>query len=229
MKRFTETTKWTVNPWFRKLPPRLKCLWQFLVDSCDAAGVIDPDWELVSFQIGEPVDPEDLASFGDRVEILPSGKLFIRGFIAFQYGELSPTCKPHTPVYKSLLANGIERYSKGYPHPLETLEEKDKDKDKDKDTENHLVLDGEPPARKSKARGTLEELKAYAVEIGHPASDGEACFHKWEGNGWINGKASIKDWRSTMRSWKLQGYLTSQSHKPAPSGAVTLNGREFKP
>ena len=55
MKRFTETTKWTVNPWFRKLPARLKCLWMFFLDSCDAAGVIEPDWELISFQIGEPV------------------------------------------------------------------------------------------------------------------------------------------------------------------------------
>lgn len=138
MKRFTETTKWTVNPWFRKLPPRLKCLWQFLVDSCDAAGVIDPDWELVSFQIGEDVNPEDLKSFGERIEILPNGKLFIGGFIAFQYGELSPTCKPHTPVFKSLLSNGIERHSKPFPYPLDTLEEEDKDKEGEKE----LILDG---------------------------------------------------------------------------------------
>lgn len=159
MKRFTETTKWTVNPWFRKLPPRLKCLWQFLVDSCDAAGVIDPDWELVSFQIGENVGPGDLESFGDRIETLPNGKLFISGFIAFQYGELSPSCKPHTPVFKSLLANGIERDSKPFPYPLETLEEKDKDKEREKD----LVLDGENERKES---GRSPENSALMIRLG---------------------------------------------------------------
>ncbi len=227
MKRFTETTKWTVNPWFRKLPPHLKCLWQFLVDSCDAAGVIEPDWELVSFQIGEKVVPDDLKSFGERVETLHNGKVFIVGFIAFQYGELSPSCKPHTPVFKSLLANGIERVSKGYPNPLDTLEDKDKNKEREKDKDKE-----EPSARKSKARGTLEELKAFAVEIELPPSDGEAMFFKWEGNGWKNGSNSVKDWKATMRSWKASGYLPSQGQKgpvkSAPAGTVMVNGRAFK-
>jgi hypothetical protein len=135
MKRFTETSKWNTNPWFRKLPPRLKCLWQFLVDCCDAAGVIAPDWELMSFQIGEPVTADDLASLGHRVEILPNGKLYLTGFIAFQHGKLSQDCKPHGPVFKSLQANGItfSSLSKGYPYPLETLEGKGEGKDKVQD------------------------------------------------------------------------------------------------
>lgn len=81
-----------------------------------------------------------------------------------------------------------------------------------------------------KARGTVEELKAFAVEIGLPEGDGEACFDKWEGNGWKNDGKAIVCWRSTMRSWKKFGYMASQkarngnSHngnsdrpKPAPS------------
>lgn len=61
-----------------------------------------------------------------------------------------------------------------------------------------------------KGKCTLAEAIAFAVELGQPESDGEACFHKWEGNGWKNGDNAVKDWRATMRSWKIAGYLPSQ-------------------
>ena len=62
----------------------------------------------------------------------------------------------------------------------------------------------------SKGLCTLDEAKAFAVEIEMPSSDGEACFHKWEGNGWRNGTSPVKDWKATIRSWKASGYLPSQ-------------------
>jgi hypothetical protein len=75
---------------------------------------------------------------------------------------------------------------------------------------NHMVSEPKPARKKPAATGTLDELKAFAQEIGLPASDGEATFFKWEGNGWKNGNNSVKDWRSTMRSWKAAGYMPSQ-------------------
>ena len=68
----------------------------------------------------------------------------------------------------------------------------------------------EPEPEPSKRKCTLDEAKAFALELGQPVSDGEACFHKWEGNGWKNGTNAIKDWKATMRSWKAAGYLPSQ-------------------
>ena len=68
----------------------------------------------------------------------------------------------------------------------------------------------EPELEPSKKTCTLDEAKAFALELGQPASDGEACFYKWEGNGWKNGTSPIKDWKATMRSWKAAGYLPSQ-------------------
>lgn len=65
---------------------------------------------------------------------------------------------------------------------------------------------------KSKARGTLEELQAYAVEIGLPASDGEFMFHNWSANGWMNGKSPCKDWKSGINKYKLCGYMPSQKN-----------------
>lgn len=70
-----------------------------------------------------------------------------------------------------------------------------------------------------KNRGTLEDLKSYAKEIGLLESDGEGCFDKWQGNGWKNDGKPIVDWKSTMRAWKRFGYMASQKEK--------LNGHKF--
>jgi hypothetical protein len=63
-----------------------------------------------------------------------------------------------------------------------------------------------PPKRK----GTLEEIRGFCKELGLPESDGDASFHKWQGNGWRNGTVAIKCWRSTIRAWKANGYMPSQ-------------------
>jgi hypothetical protein len=152
-KRFTETEKWR-DAWFRQLKPVHKCLWQYLVDNCDQAGVIDVDWDLASFQIGARVSAADLSHFGRQVTQLENGKTWIVKFILFQYGRLSRDCKPHNPVFAAIERHGIteeqingetERVSKpleSLSNPLsevskgfQSLQEKDKDKDKDKETE----------------------------------------------------------------------------------------------
>lgn len=72
-------------------------------------------------------------------------------------------------------------------------------------------------ANASKSKGSVEEIAAFCLEQGLPASDGEACFHKWQGNGWKNGNAPIKCWKSTVRSWKAAGYMPSQKNPKVPS------------
>jgi hypothetical protein len=76
----------------------------------------------------------------------------------------------------------------------------------------------------SKAKCTLDEAKAFAVEIGMPESDGEASWHKWEGNGWKNGGNAVKDWKATLRSWKASGYLPSQKKTDAATPAHRQRG-----
>jgi len=62
----------------------------------------------------------------------------------------------------------------------------------------------------SKAKGSLDELKSYALEIGLPESDGESMFDHWEANGWKNGQSASRDWKAGMRKWKSQGWMPSQ-------------------
>jgi hypothetical protein len=93
-----------------------------------------------------------------------------------------------------------------------TREEKRIEEKKVEDKQTHA----DAPAVKAKASGP-EEVEAFAVSLGCPAGQGAAAFWKWEGNGWTNGKAPIKDWRATVRSWKAQGYAPFIS-ETAPAG-----------
>jgi hypothetical protein len=131
MKRFTETQKWE-DPWFRRLSPELKLLWCWMLDKCDNAGVIEPDIELASFQIGYQYPMDTLSSLGSRLTDLGGGKYFIPKFINFQYGSLSRECKAHNPVFVSLEKHGL----KGYGYPMDRVQEKEKEKDKEKDKDN---------------------------------------------------------------------------------------------
>lgn len=79
-------------------------------------------------------------------------------------------------------------------------------------TQSEADTESKEEKKARKARCTLSELKEYCVSLGLPESDGEACFNKWEGNGWTNGGKAIKDCKATIRSWKDQGYLPSQKH-----------------
>lgn len=69
-----------------------------------------------------------------------------------------------------------------------------------------------PPPVQNKARGTLEELRAYSLEIGLLKLDGESMFDHWEANGWKNGNHAVKDWKAGIRKWKSQGWLPSQKN-----------------
>ncbi len=186
MKRFTATEKWE-DQWFRRLPLEMKALWSWLLDKCDNAGVIDPDLELASFQIGYQYPTDTLSVFGDRVIKLSGGKHFIPKFIEFQYGKLSEDCKAHNPVFASLEKHGIERVSIGYEYPLR------------KGIGKGL----------RKGKGTREEFSEFASSLGLPPTDGEYLFDHFEENGWKRGKDEIKDWRASMRKWKSAKWLPS--------------------
>jgi hypothetical protein len=80
-KRFTESDKWR-DKWFRALRPEFKLAWLYLLDNCDAAGVIDLDQELADFQIGIALDWSQFLTHCDgRVEQLKSGKFWVCRFI----------------------------------------------------------------------------------------------------------------------------------------------------
>jgi hypothetical protein len=215
MKRFTETAKWA-DPWFRGLPIEAKCLWLWILDNCDCAGIMEIDMGLAEFQIGstKPL-ASPLEALGDRVEMHGS-KLFVPKFIRYQYGnELHFANTAHRGVIRRLELAKIpcpvrisekkdQAPSKPLQSPLQGAQDMDKDMDTDKD------LSTKASTKKKKEKPSIDEVRAFCKELGLPESDGDATFWKWEGNGWINGNKPIKDWKATIRSWKSAGHLPIQ-------------------
>ena len=102
-KRFIDTKIWD-KAWFRKLSPKNKLFWIYLLTRCDHAGIWDADWEAAEFLIGEWVDFDELptAITGKMKFIKGEDQYFIPAFIDFQYGELKENSKPHLSVIKRL-------------------------------------------------------------------------------------------------------------------------------
>jgi hypothetical protein len=141
-KRFTDTGKWAKAS-FRRLTPEMKCVWLYLCDACDHAGIWDVDLDLLGFQLGHQFTAQEIVvGLGDRIQPLSPTKWFIPGFIEFQYGELNPENKVHRSVIHKLKV-----MKEGLPSPLEASKEKDqhqdKEKEKDQEKEKEEVAENE--------------------------------------------------------------------------------------
>ena len=101
-KRFTESTKWK-KLWIRKLDPKYKLFWFYLLDNCDHAGIFDADIESASFHIGiEYKEKEILETFDRKIVIIKKDKWFIPKFVEYQYGELNENNRAHLSVINIL-------------------------------------------------------------------------------------------------------------------------------
>lgn len=201
MKRFTETAKW-MDPWFRGLAPQFKLAWLYVLDNCDAAGVIAIDRALADFQVGSAVDWDVFAEASEgRLIPLAKGKHWVSGFIKYQYGELSTECRAHNPAFASLSKHGLtDRVSKEYPYPSLRVQEKEKDQDKEKETEG-----GAGETKRQRFTPPKEsEVAAYCRERAN-AVDPVAFVNFYESKGWRVGDQPMKSWKAAVRTWEVSG------------------------
>lgn len=56
---------------------------------------------------------------------------------------------------------------------------------------------------------TPEQVTAYAASLGFDLDGQHFCDH-YEAKGWLVGKAKMKDWQASVRTWKRSGYSTGQ-------------------
>ena len=145
-KRFIDTKIWD-KAWFRRLTPKTKLIWVYLLTRCDHAGIWDADWEAAEFFIGDKVNYRRLPKIiTDKMQEIDGGsQYYIPSFIEFQYGELRENSKPHLSVLKRLKDKG-----------LLTLKYKEKDKVKDKTK----VKD-----KKIREKEFSDNVKKKAVEV----------------------------------------------------------------
>jgi hypothetical protein len=164
-KRFTETRKWN-DPWFQDLDPAFKCVWGYILDHCDNAGVWVINTKLMSFQVGKNFTWEAVKSkFGNRLREFSPGRVWVPKFIEFQYGQLKIACPPHRPILSLLKSYGLfEDYQKGIDRVSDTLQEEEEDKEEEKEKEKE---------KKGDARG-----KQKPDPVAHP--DTLAVYAFWK-------------------------------------------------
>jgi hypothetical protein len=149
-KRFIETTIWTQNQWFRKLPLPVRLFWFYLISNCDSVGVWEEDFELASFIIGNELCKEEVyAHLDGKIKIISEKKIWIKDFCSFQYGELKEeaiTNRPHQS-YITLLKK--HRLWIDYQYSMNRDKEKDKEpdmekgKDQDREEEKEQTMESE--------------------------------------------------------------------------------------
>jgi len=171
MKRFTETTIWE-QAWFRRLSPALKCLWRFLCDRCDCAGVLDFDPELAAFLIGDSsITRESVRAFEHRVDFLPNGKLRIVTFLDFQYGTVDARCPAHKPIIRTIQQHGIDYPICNLPDRVSTTPP-EREKEAGKQKEREQVKEAAGPTFPQTLAAALSEVGTacpveYTTEIWH--------------------------------------------------------------
>ena len=127
-KRFTESTKWK-KLWIRKLDPKYKLFWFYLLDNCDHAGIYDADIESASFHIGIEYNKEEiLETFNRKIVPFKQDKWFIPKFVEYQYGELNENNRAHLSVINILTKYNLLGSNKALSSPLKG----DKDKKQSK-------------------------------------------------------------------------------------------------
>lgn len=100
-KRFTDSDKFR-DVWYRQLKPKHKCLWEYMLSECSIAGILDIDFDSMSFHIGDKITEKDLEIFSDRIIFLSLNKIFIPRFIKFQQNNISETNPAHKNIIKIL-------------------------------------------------------------------------------------------------------------------------------
>lgn len=137
-KRLTDTEKWK-DEWYLSLSNDYKVIWQYLLDSCNHAGLMKRGVSLLNFSCKTEITEEELLRVFDKRIFALTDYYFIPKFIKFQYGNLVSD----KPVIVSVI-RGLEQ-SNDYRIIKQLLANhsimiKDKDKSIDKDKSKSLLM-----------------------------------------------------------------------------------------
>lgn len=111
MKRYRDTNMWDED-WYIDLSNEHKFFWQYVLDTCNHAGIWKPNLKKFEFVTGWKINIESFMSeinqYKERIIHLSNGKYWVLDFVAFQQGKrlgIKNNC--HRGILKELAANGI--------------------------------------------------------------------------------------------------------------------------
>lgn len=135
-KRDRNSNIWK-DPFYRNLPPLYKCLWDYIKDDCDNAGVWIPDFKVASICIGRKVKEETARElFAGKIFIMDSGNWLLPTFITdvLGFADLNEKDRFQKSIIELLskhfleINKGLVRTLQG---PIIRTGERIKDKDKE--------------------------------------------------------------------------------------------------
>lgn len=139
-KRFTDTDKWK-DEWYTELPNDYKVIWQYLLDTCDNAGIYKRNIKLLNYYCNTNVSADDILNvFKDRVSPISDDKWIINKFCVFQYGNdfLQSKNKAVVSAINKLIENKLYDNSTNtilipYPYSIDTPKEQEQDKSQEQE------------------------------------------------------------------------------------------------
>jgi len=115
--RFTVTEKWK-DPWFRQQTPNAKCLWEYMRDNCDIAGILEWDNDAACFHTGLKQKDLEAALKGlERGYIAASGHIMLRTFLKHQRNM---PLNENNPAHRGVIKR-ITEASEIFPNALDEL------------------------------------------------------------------------------------------------------------
>lgn len=121
----------------------------------------------MEFHVGQAVGVTELfkaVNADGKLRIRPLGedKIYIPGFVPFQYGKLSEACKPHQKAIARLRdLNLWEEYLETLRYPLQRVKEEEKEEDKKKEAEEEK----EGGVGETRAAPTLAESTKRCIQV----------------------------------------------------------------
>ena len=193
-KRFIDTKIWD-KAWFRRLSPKNKLVWIYLLTRCDHAGIWDADWEAAEFLIGEKIEFDKLpAEIKLKMKcIMGENQYFIPSFIEFQYGELKEKVAPHKSVIKRLTDKKLLKSIKSVSITL-----KDKDIKEDIDERKKKFID-----KCNKNKVLESELKNEFISYWTERNQSGRKM-KFEMQQTFDINRRMKKWLDNYKEWNVQ-------------------------
>ena len=222
-KRFTDTDKWK-DEWYTDLPNDYKIIWQYLLDTCDNAGIYKRNVKLLNIMCNTNVSETDiLNAYKLRVTPISDEKWIINKFCVFQYGPdfLESKNKAVISVVNKLIENNLYQSSTNtllipylspintlsipYQYSIDTPREQEQEQVKDKLKEQ--VKEEVEYEYSDRAKGNTKNIAERLLDVLMNADSDDYKYNRavedWRELGGIDGVSELLQWdESQKNNWK---------------------------
>jgi hypothetical protein len=220
-KRFTDTDKWK-DEWYTDLPNDYKIIWQYLLDTCDNAGIYKRNVKLLNIMCNTNVSDTDiLNAFKLRVTPISDEKWIINKFCVFQYGPdfLESKNKAVISVVNKLIENNLYQSSTNtlfipYPSSINTLSipygysiDTPKEQEQEQEQVKEQEKEQEQYEYSERAKGNTKNIAERLLDVLIDADSDDYKYNRavedWRELGGIEGVSELLQWdESQKNNWK---------------------------